>query len=268
VGTEILRPTELVFVRHGESEANVFYQAAKERHIGHSEEFRNKPNSEMELTPPGVEQAIAAGEWIKKNINGGYFNQYYVSSFKRARHTAGYLHLPEAESRAVWKIRDYLREQDYGYFDNVPREEQIERYPEIMASKDRDGVYWKRLGGESMAELAFRTKLGIIQTLYREAPEKNAIVVAHANLLWAVRIVMEGLTYEEYNSLDNSNRPLEKMNNCQVLQYTRINPDNPAEISDNFRWMRSVCPWNTRLSTNNWRLIERPKYSNGDLLAR
>lgn len=260
------RPLELVFVRHGESEANVAYIANKERGAGYSQEFRNKPNHEMELTPRGVEQAMAAGNWIKQNIHNGIFDQYYVSPFKRAMHTAGYLHLPGGEEGKVWKIRSYIREQSYGYLDSLTRDEQKKKYPDIMALKERDGVYWTRLGGESMADLVDRTKLGIIQTLYREVPEENAIVVAHGNVLWAVRIIMEGLTFEKYEEMDNM--PLEKVNNCQVLQYTRINPDNASEVAQNFKWMRSVCPWDTSLSNNKWRKITRSRFSNKDLLEK
>ena len=222
----------------------------------------------MELSDLGVGQAIAAGKWIRDNIHGGIFKQYYVSPFRRATHTAGHLHLPEAETKPVWKIRSYIREQNYGYFDSLTREEQQEKFPDIMALKERDGVYWQRLGGESMAELVDRTKSGIIQTLYREVPGGNAVVVAHGNLLWAVRMIMESLTYDEYNKLDSSNSPLEKINNCQVLQYTRVNPADSSDVSENFRWMRSVCPWNLNLSTHEWRTIDRKKYSNQDLLTR
>ncbi len=264
---ETERPLELVFVRHGESEANVAYVANKERGVGYAAEFRRKPNSEMELTPRGIEQAIAAGIWIRENIHGGIFDQCYVSPFKRAMHTAGYLHLPRGEEGKVWKIRSYIREQNYGYFDNLTREEQNQKYPDIMALKARDGVYWQRLGGESMADLVDRTKLGIIQTLYREVPNGNAVVVAHGNLLWAVRIIMEGLTFEDYKRIDSPKNLLDVVNNGQVLQYTRVDPEN-SKISDNFKWMRSVCPWDTSLSTNEWKVIERPKFSNEDLLAR
>ena len=65
---------ELVFVRHGESEANVVLSAVKKGDTrGYTDEFRNKPNSEMELSPRGVEQAITAGKWVRTNIHGGVF---------------------------------------------------------------------------------------------------------------------------------------------------------------------------------------------------
>ncbi len=265
---DVLRPLELVFIRHGESEANVAYQNSKERGGGYPIDIRNKPNSEMELTSRGIEQAQAAGNWIKKHINAGRFAQYYVSSFKRAQHTAAYLDLPDARTKQVWKIRDYLREQEYGYYDGLTPAEMKEKYPDIVASKEKDKVYWQRPGGESLANLVFRTKIGIIETLYREAVSDNGVVVAHGHVLWAVRIVMEGMTYDVYENLNNPNNQLEKINNGQVIQYTRINPSNPNDIANNFRWMRSVCPWDTSKSNNDWRIIERPKYSNNDLLTR
>jgi len=175
-GIETLRPTELVFVRHGESEANIVYQTAKERGGGYSEEFRKKPNSEMELTQRGIEQAMAAGKWIRKNINGGVFAQYYVSSFKRAMHTAGYLQLPEAETKGVWKVRDYIREQAYGYFDNLTTKEQKEKYPEIMARKDVDGVYWARLGGNQWQILYSEQRLELYKLCTVRFQEKTQLL--------------------------------------------------------------------------------------------
>ena len=119
-----------------------------------------------------------------------------------------------------------------------------------------------------MAFLVLRAKLRIVATMYREAPEASAIAVAHGNLLWAIRIVLEGLTYDIYRSLDNPERPLDKIHNCQVLQYTRTNPKDLTDVANNFAWMRSICPWNTDLSDNEWRVIKRPKYTNSDLLDR
>lgn len=262
------RPRNLVFVRHGESEANIVQIADKKGDSsGYTEEFRNVPNSQKALTPRGVEQAEAAGAWIRENIQGGIFDDYYVSSFRRARQTAGHLHLPEGETKKIWKERDYLREQSWGLMDNMTVREREEKYPEFMAIKKRDGVHWPGLGGESMADLVFRAKVGIIATLYRELPNKSGIVVSHGNTLWAIRIVLEGLTFGMYHELDDKKHPLEKMNNCQILHYTRVDPQDPSRITDNFTWMRSVCPWDTTLSRNEWQEIKRARFTNAELLS-
>ena len=263
-----IRPWNLFFVRHGESEANIVQVADKTGdQSGYTDEFRTKSNSQFKLTPLGIEQAKAAGDWLRKNYGGGYgFNEYYVSSFFRARQTAAYLDLPEAKTKPVWKMRDYLREQSWGHLDGMPESERWEKYPDIMARKEIDPYYWPGYGGEPMANLVDRTKVGIIATLYRECANGAGIVVSPGNTMWAVRIVMQGLTPEQYREIDNRKNPKEKMNNCQILQYTRQNPENPLHREPNFAWMRTVCPWDMTLSKNEWVEIKRPKYTSAQLL--
>jgi broad specificity phosphatase PhoE len=260
-------PLNVVFVRHGESEANIVLQADKAGDSsGYTPDFRRKRNADVVLTTKGVSQAKAAGKWIRENILGGRFDGYYVSSFRRARQTAGNLHLPDGEKRAVWKIRDYLREQSWGHMANMSRSEREQKYAEIMARKEEEGYFWASLGGESMADVTFRVKLGIIATLYRELSSKDGIVVSHGNTMWAARIIMEGLTYEKYERLDNTNNPIEKMHNCQILHYTRVDPRDPTHVEPSFNWMRSVCPWDMTLSRNEWQTLNRARFTNKELL--
>ena len=114
------RPLELVFVRHGESEGNVAVNAAENGDNSYfTEEFRSRHSSTWNLTPKGEEQAKAAGDWIKKNINGGIFDKYYASTYRRAKRTAGLLDLPGAK----WRLRDYIREHDWGNLDVMTDEE-------------------------------------------------------------------------------------------------------------------------------------------------
>lgn len=58
-------PLDLVFVRHGESEANVLQKAEKEgRESDFPRELRERPDWMHRLTPNGEEQAKVAGAWI------------------------------------------------------------------------------------------------------------------------------------------------------------------------------------------------------------
>lgn len=258
--TKFARPLELVFVRHGQSEGNLANDAAKEGDISYfTEEFRNRHSSTWDLTPKGEEQAKAAGKWIIDNINGGVFRAYYVSSYKRARRTAGLLGLPGAK----WIIRDYLREHDWGNLDVMTYKEREEQYPDVMKKRKIEPFYFAAPGGESLADVAIRARVGIINTVYRDYPNERVIVVSHGNMMWPIRMIMEGLTPEEYKVLDKDKK--EKIHNCQILQYTRINPKT-KEISDTFDWMRSVCPWDIKLSSNKWREIRRKKYTNEELV--
>ena len=76
--------------------------------------------------------------------------------------------------------------------------------------------------------------------------------------------------YERYYGLqerpfDLSPDPHIKIHNTQILHYSRRDPATGA-VAPYLNWMRSVCPWDLNLSSNEWRPIVRKKYSNADLL--
>ncbi len=255
------RPLELVFVRHGESEGNVADEASKlGDHRYFTEEFRSRHSSTWNLTPKGEEQAKKAGEWLRKNINGGVFEGYYVSSYRRARRTAGLLDLPGA----IWKIRDYIREHDWGSLDVMTNEDRKSLYPNEMLKQKVNPYYFSAPGGESLADVVIRARVGIISTLYREYTNKTAIVVTHGNLMWPIRIIMENILPEDYLELKRKKDERDEIDNCQIFQYTRVNPQT-GEIAGRFNWMRSVCPWNLNDTRDAWREIKRKDYTNEEL---
>lgn len=256
------RPLELVFVRHGESEGNVVMKAADNGDTSLcTEEFRHRHSSTWDLTPCGIQQAQITGAWIRQNINGGIFDIYYSSTYKRARRTAGYLGLPGAQ----WNIRDYIREHDWGTLDALTDNERLTRYPELMENRKKNPYYFAAPGGESLADVLVRANVGIIATLYRKVPNKRAIVVTHGNLIWPIRIIMEGLLPDEYLEMKASKNPLHKINNCQVLHYTRIDPETD-EVTERFSWFRSVCPWKPDPELDAWRMISHKTFSNEEMI--
>lgn len=256
------RPLELVFVRHGESEGNVAVEAAKAGDPSHfTDKFRKRHSSTWDLTAKGIKQAKAAGAWIKKNINGGKFDAYFASTYKRAKRTAGFLNLPEA----TWNLRDYIREHDWGNLDVMTDEERFAKYPDVMEQREINPYYFSAPGGESLADVLIRVRVGILATLYRRLPNKRGIVVTHGNIMWPIRILMEGLLPEEYLKLKNKKDPRDEINNCQVLQYTRVNPKT-GEVAEKFSWMRSVCPWDLNEKRDAWRPISHKKYTNEELI--
>ncbi|MDO8336328.1 MAG: hypothetical protein Q7T74_06130, partial [Candidatus Saccharibacteria bacterium] len=65
--------------------------------------------------------------------------------------------------------------------------------------------------------------------------------------------------------------PAQRMKNCAILQYTRVNPDDPSEIDSRLRWMRIIYPENLAKSPNGgkWTELSKPKYSmSNDLLKQ
>lgn len=257
-------PIDLVLVRHGESEGNL----AKRRgeagdDAGFTQAFRDRHSSRFRLTTKGVTQAKAAGEWLKAN-GLERFDRYYASEYVRAFETAGHLGL-DLLPQQRWYLDFFLRERDYGLFDVMPEAERVEKFPDHIRHKDRDGLYWAPPGGETMANAAMR--LGrLLDTLHRECSDKRVIVVCHGETMWALRVRLERMMGTRYDALDASKDPYDRIHNCQILHYTRRNPE--TGVTDRrYEWMRSICPWDSTRSSNVWTPIERPTYTNQDLLA-
>ncbi len=254
-------PSELVLVRHGQSEGNIAYRASKTGDNSYyTEGFRDRHSSGWRLTDKGISQAISAGEWIKSNIST-HFDRYYTSSYVRAMETAAYLDLPDA----TW-FKDFsLREADWGALEAMTDEERRARYPDVFRAKELNSFYSSSPGGESIANLAETRVEKILGTLHRECDDKKVILVSHGLVMWAFRVRLERMDDAEYIRLEGSRDPKNIIHNCQILHYTRHNPDN-GELSPYLNWMRSVCPWDTRKSSNIWIPIDRKKYTNEDLL--
>ena len=93
-------PIDLVLVRHGESEGNVaFRQAHAGDHSLFNDGFLKRHSSRWRLSPHGVEQAHAAGDWLRQHVADS-FDRYYVSEYLRAMETAGHLGFGEANGTA------------------------------------------------------------------------------------------------------------------------------------------------------------------------
>jgi NAD+ kinase len=84
--------------------------------------------------------------------------------------------------------------------------------------------------------------------------------------MWAFRVRLERLNQIRYRQLDKSTNPWDKINNCQVIHYTRRNPEGCGKLESHLSWMRSICPWDEKLSNPNWQVLTRPTYSNKELL--
>ncbi len=253
-------PINLVLVRHGESEGNVANALSKNGDVSiFTSEFLNRHSSTWRLTEKGRGQSAIAGKWIKENI-GDKFHRYYVSDYSRAKETAAWLDLPDAE----WMISYYLREREWGDLDVMPFHERNIKFAENIRRKKIDPFYWIPTNGESMAGLCLRLEK-ILDTLHRECDLKDAIMVVHGEVMWGLRYSLERMTHSDIMRIENSEDKRDKIHNCQIIQYTRQDPVT-REILPYLNWMRSICPTDESLSWNRWKKIVRKKYSNADLL--
>jgi NAD+ kinase len=255
-------PNTIVLVRHGQSEGNVAKKESKGgNHAAFTSEFKNRHNSNFRLTHKGIQQAQTAGTWLRSNGHAS-FDRYYCSSYLRACETAAYLGLENAE----WRVEYRLRERDWGVMDNITEEERRTIFARSLAQRQINHFYWAPEGGESIAQLTERLHSGIVDTLHRECENKRVIVVCHGEVMWALRILFERMSEQRFAELDASKKPFDRIHNCQVLEYSRTNPDDPTEVLGHFGWMRSVCTTDQERSRNNWEKIQRSTLSNNALL--
>lgn len=139
-------PIDLILVRHGESEGNLANKASKSGDNNFfTPEFLNRHSRNFRLTDKGSLQAKRAGEWIQKNVPMP-FDRFYVSDYIRAKETAYYLYLPEAE----WRVEYQLRERDKALMDNCPADEQKRLFEMEQRQYEMDPfLAYPASGGES-----------------------------------------------------------------------------------------------------------------------
>merc|ERR1712224_1131774 len=90
-------------------------------------------------------------------------------------------------------------------------------------------------------------------------------MVCHGEVMWAFRIRFERLRVGEYMEKERRKCSAERINNGQILWYTRRCPTT-GYIASTFKWAKFVNPWNLSMSSNEFRDVNRKPLSNEELL--
>lgn len=261
-------PKNLILIRHGQSEANVFQSGfdTNGRPIKVSAEFTSRHDSNMRLSALGVQQAIAAGDWLRAN-NLNNFERHFVSPHTRTRETAGHLRLG-----GLWRADDRWRERDWGELSALSRDEQWTQFPESMRLKEMNEWYWKPLGGESLATGVRARFRSAMDALYRINDNKefedtidSVVAVAHGELIRVANFDIEQMTPDQWITMDAN--PAYKVQNCMIVQYSRVNPFT-GEETRTYKWRRAICPWDETLSWDGgeWQRFDGQLLTDDDLL--
>ena len=248
-------PLEIVFVRHGQSEANVVHRSDKqgEKHA-HLEAVNGRPDWQQRLSATGIEQAQNAKRWIDENLGGvGSFEARYVSPFLRTRETAAYLGGPEV---GEWTIDDRVAERSWGVYGRVGRADQRSLFPLTSEMHETTPWYVRFDGGESMPDVYGRFR-DFQSTLHREQSEARVIVVSHGDFMNVVRYGMERMRPEQWEAMDRD--PSYTIRNCSVLHYTRVNPNDPNDVREKIQWRRMVYTDAVDESPDGGEWVELPK---------
>ena len=244
-GEKPMLPIDTYLIRHGQSGGNAVIHLAKHGDdSGFTDEFLRQHSSQWRLTNRGILQAQVTGEWLRKNTNTK-FDRYFVSDYLRTKETAALLELPNAR----WQDEFLLRERKFGEID--------------FAS----GAYKKDSflkADESNIDVCMRVD-HIIQKLYRECEKERVIIVSHGGVMWAFRTQLEQMSEEQRQELEYSSDPRDRMNNGQILHYTRRDP--ATNIITPHLWMRSICPNKPEWSRPEWKQVIPKTHTNEELLA-
>lgn len=253
-------PEDLYLVRHGESEGNLVNARSRQGDDSlFTPEHLGRHSFEWHLTDRGIEQAKAAGAFLRAEARLP-FDVCLTSEYVRAMETAAYLEIPDAR----WHPYLYLRERSLGELETLPHREKAERFGASLEMRKRYPYLWRAQQGEAFEDISLKWDR-IQQILHRKYSMQQALIVSHEGVLWEARHLIERLPIHEMNRLLGSQDPADRIHNCQIIHYTRRDPDS-GSLSDHLDWMRSICPWDPSRSSNAWRAIERKIYSNKELL--
>jgi len=155
------RPTELLLVRHGETEQNKNYII--QGHI------------DTDLNSEGIKKAAATAEFLKDFD----YHHIYSSDLRRAKKTADFiadnLNLKINESKNI-------REINFGNWEGLNLDQIGDKYPEALAAWKKDPLTNGPPGGENITQFAAR-----INSFFNEILDKHQgqkiIVVTHGGVI-------------------------------------------------------------------------------------
>lgn len=259
-------PLNLIFVRHGESEGNVAMDMiAKGLYHQIPKEMIGKPGWQWRLTPTGIWQAEAAGNWMRQHLPP--IHAAFVSPHVRCMETADHLHLQverDQEYYDEWMLCLDSIERKYGLWDCVPYEHQLEDYLRCRQGRHTNPLYWTPTGGESIHDVMARV-YRISGRLHREHSNHNVVFSNHGETELAELLHLGRIWPQTFYAMKRKKDPLLDIRNCQILHFTRVNPET-GEVSDHLDWVRSVCPWDCKDNPEgDWRVINRRKKSSLEL---
>ncbi|GAB3826012.1 2,3-bisphosphoglycerate-dependent phosphoglycerate mutase [Hymenobacter jeollabukensis] len=177
--------SQLVLVRHGQSEANL---------AGVFTGWLDVP-----LTPQGEAEAREAG----RRLHDFHFDAAYCSTLVRSRRTLELILAELDESSLEIHAADALRERMYGALQGLNKAETIARYGLEQVTRWRRSYEDAPPEGETLHHTLDR-----VVAYYNEvlAPALRAgqrlLVVSHGNTLRALRMQLEGLTVAQVEALE------------------------------------------------------------------
>jgi broad specificity phosphatase PhoE len=207
--------SELLLVRHGESQGNV---AAAEAHAADAHEIDVPArDADVELSELGRDQAAAVGSVLTALPANERPDALVVSPYVRARETAR-LACDAAGLELPTRVDERLRDRELGVLDRLTFAGVEARYPEEAERRRWQGKFYHRpAGGESWADVVLRLRTWLAD-LDRWFPGARVLVVSHDVVIALLRYACEGL--EEDQVLDLARHT--PLRNAAVSRLVRV----------------------------------------------
>jgi len=207
------RPLRLVFVRHGESEANVNRTITS-----------TVPDHMLHLTALGRQQALDAGVRLRELVAAESV-KFTCSPYVRTRETLNGILQAWGDMDKAPSVREEvrIREQEYGNFD----------HPDIRTlhkEKRKFGAFYYRFpAGESPADCYDRASL-FLESMYRswsDSTSVNQVIVCHGLMILVLLMRLLRLPIDEFDNFDS-------LKNCEFVVLER--PPEDAKYHISFTW--------------------------------
>jgi broad specificity phosphatase PhoE len=190
--------SELLLIRHGESQGNV---AAAEAHATGAHQIDVPArDADIELSELGRRQAQAVGVALAGLDVAARPQALACSTYVRAQQTAA-LACEAAGLELPRRIDERLRDRELGVLDRLTFAGVAARYPEEAERRRWQGKFYHRpAGGESWADVVLRLR-SWLSDLDREPPAERVLVVAHDVVIALLRYACEGLDEQQVLAL-------------------------------------------------------------------
>ncbi|MFI6292313.1 histidine phosphatase family protein [Nonomuraea sp. NPDC050790] len=179
-------PVRIIAVRHGQSEANLAYERARETPL-----VFERGDHEVTLTDLGRRQAAAVGRVLAALPETEAPEVVWCSPYLRALDTW-------ALARQAWAsdlphtVDERLRDREMGVLATFNRAAIVARFPEEAARFEAEGEYaFRPRGGESFGDVVVRLR-AFVEDLRESAHGRRVLIVAHDAVVLLLRHVLAG----------------------------------------------------------------------------
>jgi probable phosphoglycerate mutase len=201
-------------VRHGQSAGNVANDHAIATGL-HAIDLTYR-DVDVALSPLGVRQATALGQWFRRQPAAYGPTVVLTSPYRRAMSTAELIAAElEAARRPTLVFDERLREKELGSLNRLTRAGILSKFPAEAVLRDQIGkFYYRPPGGESWCDVLLRLR-SLVDSVRLQYAGERVLVVSHQVLILCFRYLLENLTEQQILEIDRTG----DVANCSLTTY-------------------------------------------------